>query len=208
MLLEEHIGTHDSSRMEVQERLHTLCDGGRKQIDELENRVKKALETKFTEEDSRFQEALNDLLVAVNTAEEKGGDKLLEAVKKARAELLVTQTYKLAERVSMFIGDNGSVVESEAGDFTKKLELNSEKKVNNEMIDLSSPTSVEVTGISGGKVHVKFTRNGEQERVLAENSFEDTVNYTVEIRKKDEMDEKRVHPQKGRRLLLFCSRLH
>ena len=196
MLLEERIGDHDSSRMEVQERLHTLCDGWRKQIDELENGISEALETKSTEEDSRLQEALNDLRVAVTTAEEKGGDKLLEAVKKARAELLVAQTYKLAERVSMFIGDDGSVDESEMGDFTKKLELNSEKKVSNEMIDLSSPTSVEVTEISGGKVHVKFTRNVEQERVLAENSFEDTVNYTAEIRKKDEVGEKEYNIRK------------
>ena len=96
--IEECIKVHDDNRVEVQERLHSICDEWRKEIDGLENKINGELEAKYTEEDNRLQEALNDLKTAVIMTEEKGDNKLSEAAEKARTELLVMQTYKLIER--------------------------------------------------------------------------------------------------------------
>lgn len=185
--LEWRINAHDDNRMKVQERLHSMCDEWRKQIDALEDGINGDLEMKFKEEDNLLQETLNDLRTAVAMAEEKRDKHLLEALKKARTKLLVMQTYKLVERALKPMRGDGSTAEegeSEAKDFTKMFELGIEKEVNSKMIDLSSPTSMKVAGISGGMVHMKFTRNIGQETVLTESGFRGTISYTAEMRKK------------------------
>ena len=182
--LEERIGTHDDNRVEVQEKLHKMCDEWRKQIDLLEDSINEDLEAKFREEENCLQEALSNLRIAVVTAEEKRNSKLSEAVKKARAELLVTQTYKLVERVPKLTRNEVEEDKNEMVCFTKRLGLDVEKKVDSKMIDLSSPTNVEVTETSGGKVHIRFVRNVEQERVLSENGFGNTISYIAEMKKK------------------------
>ena len=182
--LEERIGTHDDNRVEVQEKLHKMCDEWRKQIDLLEDSINEDLEAKFREEENCLQEALNDLRIAVATAEEKRDSELSEAVKKARAELLVTQTYKLVERIPKLMRNEVEEDKNEMEGFTKRLELEVEKKVDSKMIDLSSPTDLEVTETSDGRVHIRFVRNVEQERVLSENGFGNTISYIAEMKKK------------------------
>ena len=91
--LEDRLERHDNNRKEVQEKLCSICEKWRKEIDELEVRVNNELEAKFKEEDSRLQTALNDLQVIISADEEK----LTEALQWAKAELLVIQKYNLNE---------------------------------------------------------------------------------------------------------------
>ena len=56
--IEECIKVHDDNRVEVQERLHSICDEWRKEIDDLEGKISSELETKYTEEDNRFRKLL------------------------------------------------------------------------------------------------------------------------------------------------------
>ena len=94
--LNEHLDSHDESRKEVQDKLHSMCEEWKKEIDDLEDKINSELEAKFKEEDSRLQTALNDLQVIISADEEK----LTEALQWAKAELLVLQRYSLNERKS------------------------------------------------------------------------------------------------------------
>ena len=69
--LKKHIDSHDNSRKEVQEKLHSICEKWRKEIDDLEDKVNGELEAEFRDEDSRLQAALNDLQAAISADEEK-----------------------------------------------------------------------------------------------------------------------------------------
>ena len=89
--LDKYIGSHDENRKIVQEKLHTICEGWRKQIDELERKVNSELEEKFAKEDNRLQAVLHNLRTASND------DKISEALRKAKAELLVMQKYELKD---------------------------------------------------------------------------------------------------------------
>ena len=62
----------------------------RKQTNELEDKINSALETKFTEEDSRMQTTLNELQVA---ASESDKDKLPKVLQKARTEPILKPKY-------------------------------------------------------------------------------------------------------------------
>ena len=59
--LRECLDSHDNNRKEVQEKLHSMCEVWRKEIDDLEDKINSKLEAKFKEEDSHFQAALNSL---------------------------------------------------------------------------------------------------------------------------------------------------
>lgn len=60
-LLSERLETHDNSRKVAQEKIHEICDGLKRQIDELEDKINKGIEEVFNKEDNRIQNALNDL---------------------------------------------------------------------------------------------------------------------------------------------------
>ena len=111
------------------------------------------------------------------TAEEV--TKLTEALQRAKAELLVIQTYQLKEgKGNVKPGSDG------AGAFVKTLKLSNKIKIDNEAFDTSRPENVKVTGVSGGVVHLKLARNHEQERALFRNYFEDATSYRALLQKK------------------------
>ena len=86
--MRERLDSHDNNRKEVQDKLRSMCDEWRKEIDGLEDRINSELETKFTEEDSRLQATLSSLQTAVSSSEEA---KITEALQKARQNSLCSR---------------------------------------------------------------------------------------------------------------------
>ena len=169
----ERLGCHDENRREVQEKLHSVCEKWRKEIDDLEDKINSELEVRFKEEDSRIQAVLHDL----RTVAAEGNDtNISEALQKAKAELLVVQKYNLK-------GENGSLSLSD------RFALSTEKDVYFEWFSTSKPTKLSVTKTHAGRVFLSFTRNTEQERVLAENCHE-TITYKSLFQKKGVEGEK------------------
>ena len=89
--LSERLEAHDESRKAAQEKLHEACEGLRAQIDRLEESINSELEEKFTAEDNRLQTALS----GIRSAE---ADDVSKMIQKAKAELLVMQSYDVIER--------------------------------------------------------------------------------------------------------------
>ena len=89
--LSERIEAHDESRRAAQDRLHEFCEGLRAQVAELKSRVNSELEEKSAAEDRRLQSALSGLRSAANSGSAP------EMLQRAKAELLVAQSYGVAE---------------------------------------------------------------------------------------------------------------
>ena len=179
--LEERIDTHDESRRKVQEKLHEICEKWRRQIDELEEGINSEIEAKFKEEDSHLQAVLSDFRRAMPSEEAK----VTEALRKAKAELLVIRTYQLKEskdnvKPGRKPGSDGT------GAFIKTLKLSTKFEIDNKAFDMSRPENVDVTGINGRWVHLKFTRNLEQEKALFRSYLEGTITYKALLQKKGE----------------------
>ena len=162
----ERLDSHDKNRKEVQEQLHNMCEMWRKEIDDLEDRINSELETKFKEEDSRLQTALNDL----QTADKES---FSEAFQKAKAELAVLQRYDLKE-----------IEDDEITNFFNTLGLSVEKSVDPEWLD--KPRNPKVNKIDNGKVFLSFTFFNHLERVLTDNGLKDTISYKAFLQKKGE----------------------
>ena len=88
--LSECLEAHDESRKAAQKNLHEICEGLKGQIKELEGKVAKELEEKFTAEDRRLQSAYENL-------QKDGGEDISKMIQKAKAELLVMQSYELVD---------------------------------------------------------------------------------------------------------------
>ena len=89
-MLSERLEKHDESRKAAQKNLHEICEGLKGQIKELEGKVAKELEEKFTAEDRRLQSAYENL-------QKDGGEDISKMIQKAKAELLVMQSYELVD---------------------------------------------------------------------------------------------------------------
>ena len=89
-ILSERLEAHDESRKASQEKLHGFCEDLKAQIDRLEERINSELEEKFTAEDSRLQTILSEL-------SSSGGECISKMIQKAKAELLVEQTYDVVQ---------------------------------------------------------------------------------------------------------------
>lgn len=85
--LDARVYDHDDSRKAVQEKISEICATLRNNVDKLEEKVNQELEEKFVKEDKRLQSALDDLRKAAGQE---------DAIKKAKAEILVKQTYDVA----------------------------------------------------------------------------------------------------------------
>ena len=159
--LERHIESHDNSRKEVQEKLHTICDRWRKEVDELEDKVSNELEAKFKEEDSCLQSTLNNLQTSIFAEEAK----ITEALQKAKGKLLFMQKYQLDKIDSI--------------NFTERLKLNTKKIAMSETLDFSKGRDVKVSNVSNGKVFLNlfdFTQDGK---------LNEEVGYTVLLLNKE-----------------------
>ena len=167
--LRGRLDSHDESRRVAQEKLHTLCEEWRRQADELEDSVNSELEIKFKEEDSRLQAALNNLQASALT---DNGTKIAEALRKARAELLVVQRYDVRE------------TRPKHNNFFKRTGLATENEIDAEWLDCSKPEILSVKKTSP-EVTLCLTGNGEQERVVTEKGFNDVVVYKALLQKRE-----------------------
>ena len=109
--------------------------------------------------------------------------KLAEALQKTKTELLVVQRYILSEK------------EREVpAVLSERLELETEKEVAPEWFDCSKPRNLKVNKISNtGRIFLSFTGNIEQERVLAENGFDDKITHKALLKKKGGEDSGKEH---------------
>lgn len=149
--LAKRLGEHDDSRRAVQEKLHKVCDGLRKRIDDLEKDINEKLEKVFVEEDSGLQSALNELRTYIATAE-TNPDELARTVQNAKSKLLVEQTYELIEHT---LGDSI--------DISKMCELKTEKRLSLEWLTLRSPTNLKIVNITLDKIYLEFNVNINEE---------------------------------------------
>ena len=82
--------------MRFKKKIHDTYEKIRSEIGELKDSVNDALEKLFTKEDDNLQNALSNLRAAITLKEEKKNDEAVSpAVKKAKAELVVKQAYRL-----------------------------------------------------------------------------------------------------------------
>ena len=77
----------DENRRSAQEELHTICEGWRKEIDELKEEITSELEGEFKKEDGRLQSVLSGLNESIAP----------EALQKVKAELAAVKMYSLME---------------------------------------------------------------------------------------------------------------
>ena len=87
--LRERLEAHDKSRKDAQEKLEGICKGLEASVDELENNISNELEEKSAAESNRLQSALYALQM-------DGGD-CMKAAQRAKAELLVVQSYDVTK---------------------------------------------------------------------------------------------------------------
>ena len=167
--LKERLDSHDNSRKEVQSKLHSMCEEWKKQIDSLEGKINNELGKKFREEDNRFQVALHNLRTVATSSEET---KIIEALQRAKAELIVMQKYELKKE--------------EKATLCERLKLEARKEVvAPEWFDYSKPKGLKVNKVKyAGRTFVSFLRNIEQEITLAENGFEKAITYKALLKKK------------------------
>ena len=171
-ILSERLGAHDESRRAAQEKLHEFCEGLRAQIDEFEERANGELEEKFKAEDNRLQTALNEL-------SPDGNDDISKAIQKAKAGLLVMQSYEVVVRgfgedeggdepgrKRMKKAEGGGRRESRMFDLASLCELRTERKVvSMEPIDFEErkPRSLIPSFTEKGELSLSFTFFDEDE---------------------------------------------
>lgn len=175
--LEEYLDKHDKNRITVQDALISICSKLKKSIEEMETSINSELEEKYRNEDDRFQEMLAELNKAIHTG---ANDTICALVSKAKAALLVTQSYKLAPK-------EGNSDFSLCG-------LETKRKVKWDRIDLKSPTQLKVRGVASGLVNISFTSlDSETIKVLTENGHGNKVSHKVLLNKKYADGEGNVH---------------
>ena len=162
--LEERLEKHNENRKVVQNELHAICEEWRKQADDLEERINKELQVKFTEEDDRLLKALNAL--RESTLSEKEGERSA-AARRARAELLVKQSYSFVHT------DNGK----DAGpiDFVNSYRLNVKEELAEEWLDFDTLPSVKVERVTAGRVYVKLGAKEDEIEVLTTHGLDGLV---------------------------------
>ena len=191
--LGDRLESHDRDRVLIQTRVKEVCDGLRKQIDELEDRINEGIKENFTKEENRLQTVFNE----VNTYNpEKAGDnneELAQLVQKAKAELLVRQTYGIREPSKSRTSDLRSLYKLEVG-----------KELESEWFDTSKATDLKVTNVSEGKVYLEFSRNPHEEEALADSNL---GVVKALLRKGEDGSEKEYTLKKeGKRPSLSCQR--
>lgn len=87
--LQKHLNKIHESMVTIQNEISEICTKRRKEGDEIEKRINEKLETYFTYEDARIQEAVN-MIKGKNSYDDKG-----EFITKAKLTLLKKQKYSL-----------------------------------------------------------------------------------------------------------------
>ena len=163
--LNERLEKHDESRRIVQEALHEICNGLRRRVDEMEERINKKLGEEFTKEDNRLQDTLNELRKFMSTEDDEGDEGeeiLLKAIRDAESELLVTQRYELVK------------CDSSDKEFPALYELKVEKQVSSDYVYFEKPRILSTRKNDKGKVLLKITggaSNDEVKRKLGYRAF-------------------------------------
>lgn len=175
-ILVERLEKHDENRKAVQSKLHEILNDMRSQIDELEGRINKELEDKFTTEDNRLQSILNSLRTNQNDE---------SILKTAKTELLMSQSYKIvkAEEQKMTF------------DLSSLYKLQTEKSISTETIENRVPTDIHVTEVDESVVSINFDHlSYEETKVLLEHGIKNQMRYKCLLSKKtgevnEEMEE-------------------
>ena len=168
-ILSERLEAHDESRKAAQEKLHNFCEGLRARIDEFEERVNGELEEKFKAEDNRLQTALNGL-------SPDGNDEISKAIQKAKAELLVIQSYEVVvrdfgedegddepARKRMKKAEGGGGGESRMLDLASLCELRTERKISLKVLEERKPRSLIPSFKEEGELSLSFAFFDEDE---------------------------------------------
>ena len=191
-----------------QSRINEICGGIKIRIDELKSRLNSELEGKYNAEDERLQDALNELRSTTLTNDEE----VSKAIQKAKAELLVEQSYEVIEE-ALFVGpkeikvyerpddeneDNEGNEEEDAFDFSSLCKLEVKQHFLTEAIDLRKPLHALVTKTCRGKVFLELNHHNPHEtRVISEYNLWDQVKYKCYIHKKSASeDEGKEYPLK------------
>ena len=165
--LKERLEKHDDNRRTVQESLHEICNGLRREIDKIEEKINSKLEEEFMKEDNRLQSILNSL--HSSTPED-----ISKAIQKARAELLIAQSYELTDHTS------GVKI-----DIIKNLELNTKRFFVSEAMEIRRPRDVQVTEINGGVVSLVFAHlSPDESKILFDNNLESSIEYVCALSEK------------------------
>ena len=138
--LSKRLEAHDRSRKAAQKRLKEICEGLETCVSELEDRVSSELCEKSTAESNRLQSALTDLRMDGGTP---------EAIRRAKAELLVAQSYDMAKRSTKEMDRLGIGVSS-------LYELKTDKSIAPEIVEMLRPTDVHITKISEDAISLQF----------------------------------------------------
>lgn len=179
--LNERLEQHNSNRDVVCGLIHNVCEGLRKQIDEMEESISKKLEEEFAKETARLQGALDELQMCVAVSEE-GTDAvddaaLTNAVHAAGSELFVIQTYGLVVRDF-----------KDSGAFSKRYELNIERQPSLEWICFKKPVIVKAVHANCGNVYVEIVRPGLKEASDCKKSVSNPFRYRAFLYKDSEAD--------------------
>ena len=92
--LENRLSEHDEQRKAIQARVEAECARMHAELDALADKVNSDLEKRYVVEDERLQKAVIKLREALS-CKKFDGDDARQCVERARAELLVVQTYSL-----------------------------------------------------------------------------------------------------------------
>ena len=184
--LRKHLTSHDENRVLIQEELTEGCKKLREAVDELENRVNEALQSVYKEEDERVQAIVGEINARVCDAENSGNkarERLEEAIKRGRAELLVKQSYALKPG---------------GPEIPNAYKLVATKGVAEEYLSLQKPSApLEVT-MAHGEMLLTFQASLtlEEEEALERHGLADAVEYVISIRdvkdKKSKWEERRL----------------
>lgn len=173
-LLSERLEEHNENRKAVQEKLHAFCDEVRLRVGEMEERINSELEEKFVKEDDRLQTALNELRMVTGT---ESGEEISNAFQRAKAELMIKQTYEIRK----FEFKTGKEV-----DFSRLCTLSTDKEILEELLDLKKPSNIKINNLGADGIRFEFVGSACEEKVLAENGFDNLIIHKAQVWKKGE----------------------
>lgn len=177
--LSERLEKHDENRRTVQESLQKICDGLRKRVDMMEERINSKLEEEFTKEDTRLQKALNDVREYMGKEDKTSSQELPKAIKNAESALVIIQAYELVER------------NSADGGLSKSYDLKTTRKqVSSMWLRLNKPTVLGASISIYGDVTLKVKGGIGNEEAIRESGLLNTFTYRAFIYKDNEADGK------------------
>ena len=155
-ILNERLEAHENTKKVVQNRLNEICAKKTAQIDGLEKKITSCLEAKNDAEENRIETVITDLQENEST---EVPEEISKALQKAKAELLVAESFELIEgghdepprEESQDEGNWGGrrVVQEQEFSLVDMYELKAEKKLVLEAISSRSPSNVQIKFIKG-----------------------------------------------------------